>query len=360
MGFFTRREQVRAASTPTPSIGIGGMDSFASQIVGTGRERAMSIPTINRARDILASLIGVLPIRKYEQLWNGTTIEEVEVPPEPWMDRPDPNVTRAHLMAWTFDDLLFHGRAFWHVDARSSTTGLPVRFSRLPAELVNLQAQIMSGNAPVSPITVLSFNGIPLNPADVVIFYSPISPLLQVGARAISTALKLELAANRFAASPTAFGWLQATGGEQVDDDELQEMANGWAITRTTENVVAALNQYVEYRESNMDPSRLQLVEARQYSSLECSRLANIPPYLVGAPTGTGMTYQNAAQARGDALIWGALPYVTAISETLSSPNILGPRYFCRLDTSDWTAAAENVTTNVPALPTSTSTGVPS
>lgn len=359
MGLFSRASKtpVRAASTITPSIGIGGMDSFASQIVGTARERAMSIPTINRARDILSSLIGVLPIRQYQQLWNGTTIEEVEVPPEPWMDRPDPNVTRAHLMAWTFDDLYFHGRAYWHVDARSSTTGLPVRFSRLPAELVNLQAQIMSGNAPVSPITVLSFNGVPLNPADVVIFYSPISPLLQVGARAISTALKLELAANRFAASPTAFGWLQQTGGEQLTEDELQEIANGWAITRTTENVVAALNPFLEYREGQMDPSRLQLVEARQYSSLEMSRLGNVPPYLVGAPTATGMTYQNAAQARGDALIWGALPYVTVISETLSSPAIVGTRNLVRLDTSDWTAAAADAVNN---LPTPTSTGVPS
>ena len=38
----------------------------------------------------------------------------------------------------------------------------------------------------------------------------------------------------------------------------------------------------------------MQLVEGRTYQALELARLANVPPYLVGAPAGTGMTYQNA------------------------------------------------------------------
>ena len=50
------------------------------------------------------------------------------------------------------------------------------------------------------------------------------------------------------------------------------------------------------------------------------ARLADIPAYLVGAPAGTGMTYQNAQQAVSDLLTFGASPHLTCIEETLSLP----------------------------------------
>jgi len=107
----------------------------------------------------------------------------------------------------------------------------------------------------------------------------------------------------------------------------------------------------VQWHESSIDPNKLQLTTARQYQSLELARLTNVPPYLVGAPTGTGMTYQNAVQARGDLIDFGAMPYITAIEDTLSGPNVLPQGRFVLLDVEAWTrtAAAVDATTTLPA-----------
>jgi phage portal protein BeeE len=80
----------------------------------------------------------------------------------------------------------------------------------------------------------------------------------------------------------------------------------------------------------------MQLVEGRTYQALELARLANIPPYLVGAPAGTGMTYQNAEQARSDLIDYGALPYIGCIEQTLSGPNVTPAGTSIRLETNAW------------------------
>jgi phage portal protein BeeE len=84
------------------------------------------------------------------------------------------------------------------------------------------------------------------------------------------------------------------------------------------ELAVAAVNEYVDVVESQASPDRLQAVESRQHQALELARIANVSPFLVGAPTGSGMTYSNAQQAR-EQLLQDALPFAAAIEQTLSS-----------------------------------------
>jgi phage portal protein BeeE len=111
----------------------------------------------------------------------------------------------------------------------------------------------------------------------------------------------------------------------------LSELAAGFAAARNN-NAIAALNQYVDWKESYMDPSKLQLTEARTYQALEMARIANIPPYLVGAPSGSGMTYQNAQQARQDLYLFGAKPFIDCIEQTLSMNNITPRGRYIYLD----------------------------
>jgi hypothetical protein len=80
----------------------------------------------------------------------------------------------------------------------------------------------------------------------------------------------------------------------------------------------------------------MQLVEGRTYQALELSRLGNTPPYLVGAPAGTGMTYQNGQQARQDLIDFGAGPYIGCIEQTLSGPTITPRNQAVRLDQNAW------------------------
>jgi phage portal protein BeeE len=250
------------------------------------------------------------------------------------MRRPEARVTRAHTFAWTVDDLVFYGRAHWYIQARRAFDQRPSQFQRLPASEVLIDTEYFINGVPVGDYT-LTWQGNILSPDDVVTFWSPIEGLLNVAARSVLTAEKLDQAATRFASSPTAFGWLTATGGEPLSGDELGELALVWAEARDT-GAVAALNQDVQWNESTMDPSRLQLVEGRQYQSLELARHINVPPYLVGAPTGSSMVYQNAQQARADLVTFGAAPFLDCIEQTLSSEQVTPRGHVVELSRAAW------------------------
>lgn len=280
----------------------------------------MAIPTVSRARDLLVSLVASCPIEQYGTQWNGDTMEELPLPPETWMVRPDPRTTRSHTLSWTADDLIFHQRAHWLVTSRYAS-GFPASFAWLPAEYVSVQASVWAGNSPVTEIESIRFNGTPVAIRDVVNFWGNGDPVLRCGAFAIHTAERLGHAALRFATSPTPMGWLQQTGGEPMSQDDLLALADGWADAREN-NVVAALNEYVTFHEASIDPSRLQLVEARSYQATEIARVMSVPSYLVNADSGSSMTYQNAEMARRDLADLGALPLILCIEQTLSSDQV--------------------------------------
>lgn len=320
---------VSASAGCTAAVGVAG--TWLSSVCGTGRAAAMSLPTISRARDVQASLVASLPIRQYGTQWNGETLEELPLPPEQWMLRPDPNTTRQHIMSWTVDDLMFYGRAHWYVTSRYST-GFPASFQWLPAELTTVTAAMMAGNSPVGDWT-FRFQGTEIPLRDVVSFWSPQAPLLDVGRRAIITSLRLEEAAERFASTPTAFGWLK-TSGEPMSTDELTDLASAWVTARET-NAVASLSEGVDWVESTMDPTRLQLVEARQHAALNEARLTNVPPWIVGVAVG-GMTYSNVADQKAQAVLFGANPYIETIEQTLSSEQVTPRGRIVRLDRHAW------------------------
>ena len=335
---FARPARVEAAASSVPVARVPGV--FGVQGWGTGGARlapfewappavtgwdrgaAVTVPTISRARDLLCTAVGNLPLT----LWRVDDRYEPteQLPAAAWMHRPDPNRTRQWLLAWTTDDLFFHGVAYWRITRRYADTGYPASFVRMPPTDISL----------VNDVEV-RWRSEKVDPADVVQFLSPLDGMLAVGWRAIDTALQLDAAANRFAACEIPAGIVKQIGGEPLAADAFSAMLADFALHRRT-NAIAGLNETLEYQESTMDPSRLQLVEARDHQALELSRLANIPPYLVGAPTGSSFTYQNAEQARSDLIDFGAMPYIACIEQTLSGPNVTPITQAVALDIEGW------------------------
>lgn len=333
MGLF-RIEPVKPAPSPAIGAAVGAagnpnVGNFMTYMTGYDRLQAINIPTIGRARDLICSMIGALTIRQYQWRWNAAE-EEYEksyLPDDVWFDQPDPNVTRNFILSWTTDDMIFYGRAFWVVTKRFGN-GFPAEFTWIPA--ADVQTRDQAGPQWFGPSKQITFNGLDLDPRDVVQFLSPVQGLLTQGARSIRTARNLDESAERFAKNQIPSGVLRQTDGEPMSSQELADMAASFAEAREA-NAIAALNQFVTFEPQYVDPSKMQSVESREHQALEMARLANIPPYLVGI-SASGMTYYNAQQARQDLYLFGAKPFVDAIEQTLSMNNVTPRGRFIELD----------------------------
>jgi phage portal protein BeeE len=341
MALFNRVN--KAAISPAPvkaaasggyspnSAGVNLIGQYYTYIEGPARNRAMSVATISRARDLMASVISCMPLKMYNEMWNGDEMEQVNIAPRTWLRQPDPSVTYPFLMAWTFDDLFFYGRAFWYITARTQD-GYPTAFTRLPAGSVTTQDQ--SGPVWFAPSKEVYFQGNMIDPKDLVQFLSPIQGIVYMSEQTVATAIKLEAARYRNAESSIPAGVLKQTGGEPLSATELADLASAFNAARAT-NQTAALNEFLSYTETTATPDKMLLIDAANYQALECARLTNVPPYLVGVSTGS-YSYQSSEQARADLYIFGVKAYADCIAATLSQNNVLPRGTYVKFDTSSY------------------------
>jgi hypothetical protein len=298
MGLFDRKVS-KAAISPAPAkaAAAGGGINYSSQNAGVNmigqyytyqegqlRAAAVSIPAISRSRDLLASVIGCMPLKMYNEMWNGEEMERVYIAPRTWLRRPDPTVPFNFLMSWTFDDLYFYGRAFWYITSRTAD-GFPATFTRLPAGSVTTQD--MAGPVWFAPSKEVYFQGGEIDPKNLVQFLSPTQGMVYSSQAAIQTALKIQDARARNASSSIPAGVLKQTGGEPLSAQELADLAAAFNAARAT-NQTAALNEFLSYE-----------------------------------PTTGSYSYQSSQQARMDLLFFGVKLYADAIAETLSMNNVL-------------------------------------
>lgn len=337
MGIFDRRVKAVPAYGAEPiaaAAGAAQLDSFLAYSVGTMEEAALSIPTIARAVSLISTVTGTLDLQKYSLQWTGQEYERLYMEGDSWFTRPDPRVTRNFIMARTSRDLIMYGRAFWFITSRYST-GFPAAFQWIPGNLCTTP-----DNAPpewFGPADKVMFNGLPLDVGNLVQFHSGNQGIVYQGRRAIQIALRLDQSAERFATNEIAAGYLQQSGGEPMSGEELGEMAAAWASNRRS-NAIGALNEFVNFKSFDTDPSKLQLVEGREFQSKELSRLLDIPAYLLAIDQ-SSMTYANAQQARQDLLLFGARPILAAIEERLSMDDVLPRGSHVRFDAEGYLAA---------------------
>jgi HK97 family phage portal protein len=336
---------VQAAAGAASQVG-----EFYAYSVGELQRLALSVPTVSRSIQMIASMVGCLELKHYTTQWTNEKYEKIYEPNESWMDQPDPRVTRNFIFSQLVSDLMLWGQGFWYITSRSSATGRPLSFEWLPAAMVSLGDQQTAQR--FGPSNDIMFNGVQLNTDDVVQFLAPTQGLLYTGNRAIMTAIKLQQSADRFAVNEIAAGWLQQTdASEPMSAEDLSELAAAWRNARQV-GAIGALNSVVTFKEYSSDPNKLQLVESRQFQSLELSRATGIPPYLLGIGVPGSYTYQNAQQARQDLYLFGAKQYMDAIEQTLSMNQILPRGRYVEFDVSDY--IYENDLGNVEREPSAT------
>jgi hypothetical protein len=344
MAIFNRSVNKAAISPePTKAAAAGGyysnsVNNGGANMIGQyysytegPRNRAVSVPTISRARDLMASVIGCMNLKMYNEIWNGNEMEKMPLAPRTWLRKIDPTLPNNFILSWTFDDLFFYGRAFWYITSRTAD-GYPASYTRLPAAMVQTLDQ--SGPVWFAPSKQIIFQGGNLDSNDVVQFLSPIQGIIYMSEQSVATALKLEAARYRNSSSAIPAGILRQTGGEPLSAQELADLASAFNSARET-NQTAALNEFVTYTETLTSPDKMLLIESAEFQAMEMARLCNIPPYLAGVSVGS-YSYQSSAEARMDLWTFGVRAYADCIAGTLSGNNVLPNGTYVEFDVEQY------------------------
>ena len=346
MGIFNRTntkamisEQPKKAAASgayyvSPTSNTSMVGEYYSYFEAPARQKAMSQPTISRARDLHCTVISCMNLRMYNQVWNSVDekMEKIFIAPRSWLAKIDPGLPNTFTLAWTVDDLFFSGRAFWLITSRHSD-GMPASFTRLPSNLVITRDQV--GPVYYAPSKEIYFQGQFIPYEDVVQFLSPIQGIIFMSEQAIATAVKLEAARFRNASSAIPAGVLQVQpNSEPLSPDELSALAASFNAARAT-NQTAALSPEVHYIETATSPDKMLLIAASEYQSADLCRLCNIPPYLAGISVGS-YSYQNSKESRADLWTFGTRAYADCIASTLSQDAYLPRGTFVEFNTTEY------------------------
>ena len=334
MGLFDRfltnqtptvQMDVAAANTPyNLQSAVGGL--FYGAQTAT-REQAMSVPSVARARNIICSTIGSLPIETY----NHFTKEHLD--PNRVIMQPDPRIAGSAIYAWIAEDLLFHGVAYGQVlDSYAASDNSRVRaWTRVAPDRVTYNL-----NANQTEIISYMVDGmhVPATGLNSLIVFSGLDEgVLNRAGRTIRAAQELEKAAELYAKEPVPTMVLKSNG-TNLTPERITKLLESWKVARNT-RATAFLNADVELNALGFDPQKLQLNEARQYLATEIARAVGIPASFLSAET-TSMTYSTTVMERKALIDFSLRNIITPIEQRLSAADFVPNGVEVRFDIDDF------------------------
>ena len=305
------------------SIPVQSFDTLFAVNAGQSatRDQAMSVPVIARARNIIATTIGSLPLE-----WINEATQSY-VPTPRVINQPDSRIPGITFKSWIIEDMIFHPYAYARVLRRYADTGRIADCERIAPERVATKT-----NANGTEIIGYWIDGSPIDPADLIVFPSVDEGLLFRAGRTIRAAHQLEKSAYNFAMNPIPQTVIKNRVG--LTKDKLKEMGNAWAKARR-ESSTAILNGDVDITTLGYDPKALQLNEARQYLALELCRAMGLPAWFASADPQSN-TYSNAVNQRRDLVDFSLRPYLIAYEQRLSFSDFTPAGTKVRFDLDDF------------------------
>ena len=328
MGLFRKTEAISDDKRSSllaqyaPSIMGENLNSLYNYIMPrVSRNEAMSVPSVARCRNLLAGVIGDLPLNLYRK----STGEELGNPI--WVDQPAINQPRSVTMAWTVDSLMMYGVAYWQV-TELYEGGRPSRFRWIPNVKVTFETDLYGMEITQYYIDAVA---VPMSGlGSIVTFQAFDEGILERGSETIRAAIDLRKAAVLSASTPMPSGVLRNNGAD-LDPKEVAGLLAAWKNARNN-RATAYLTSTLEYQPTSFSPKDMMYDEAQQFLATEIARLCSIPAYLVSAEANSSMTYANVLDERKQFYSLSVAPYVNAIQDRLSMDDITNRSNAVRFD----------------------------
>jgi HK97 family phage portal protein len=305
------KTQLQAQAAPQV---LGEYSPYAMpfQYAYVSREDALSVPALQRCRNLLSGTIGAIPLELYKK----STNEELGSPA--WLEQPSYSQPRSVTIAYTVESLLLYGQAFWKCVEVYQEDGRPSRFEWIANNRVTITLD--STNTFVKSYAVdgmtLPMDGL----GSLVTFQSLLPGILNTGIQTIRAAIDVQKAATIAASTPMATGYIKNTGAD-LDPKEVQGLLASWKTARNNRST-AYLTSTLEYNPVSFSPKDMMYNEAIQNLATEIARLCNVPAYYVSAEMNNSMTYANVQDERKQFLSLSLQPFISAIEDRLSMDDI--------------------------------------
>lgn len=282
------------------------------------RGAAMKLATVAKVRDMVAGVVGRLPLYDVKDGARNPVQRSI-------LGQPDPSVPRSSMLTWTVDQLIFYPCTWWVVTSRDYY-GWP-----LSARLV------MRHQAELNPRgDLVKVDGEPVNPADVIRFDSPHSGLLVDGERTLRRAFVIELAAAKAEDNPVPAFELHDISGNTLTPQEVNALLQAWVDARRKFGV-AYTPRSVETKDHGAAPENL-LIDGRRRVDLELVRHMGAQAWMADvAVEGSSITYANVQDRWRDAVNITFAPYMAAVADRLSMSDVTPRGWEVRFDTDELT-----------------------
>lgn len=285
-----------------------------SDNVPVTRLNALTVGTVAAGRQIIAGTVGRIPL--------FTEQRGLRMPNQPQlMQQPERGLARSTSITWLVDDLIFYPCAWWHVTDRDAY-GWPTWVERVKQSDARLDADgrlIGIGNRPVKDENVIRFD-------------SPTGEgLLAHAKKTIRRALAIEIAAAFAEENPVPSIDLHDEGDTQLTREQVNDLVEQWREARR-KGGVAYTPKSVRATAMGAHSSQL-LIDGRRALSLDLVRHMGLPAWAAStAVEGATMTYDNRAMRNWELIDLTLGPYLAAIADRLSLPDVTPRGWATRFD----------------------------
>lgn len=294
-------------------------DIFGSDVVRpVGRSAAMKLPPLSRGRNLLVSTICRFPLVELE---GDQPVAELPT----WMQGTAGTTTPQHRMAWTVDDLIFHGWSCWWRNGMTRINQKDWRFDGDGHVLVNDQ---------------------PVRHDEVVLFPGLHEGVLEYGSDVVRDTQALYRIVRQRIKNPSATTNLNQTEGEALTDDEIDKLIARHTKARQSEDGgVGFTGRGIEVQELGKDTDGQLLIDARNASAVDLARVIGVSASQVDATAPKASLNYETSQGKNLEFIDIDLAlYMTPITARLSMDDIVAPGHRVAFDTGDFTSQAPAAT----------------
>jgi hypothetical protein len=297
-------------------------DLFGIDLTGVqvNRARAMRVATVAKARNVIASTVGRLP------MYTAKDGRRAAVQ-NPLLARAERGVPFSTTMTWTIDALMFYPCTWWHVTERDAA-GWP-----LWVEWIDRSRATLDTTGRLSAIDNKA-----VDPKNVIRFDSPLGTgLLDIARDTIARAITINKSASHAEENPIpSIDLHHIDGNASLTEEEIAKLVDGWRKARIRGGI-GYTPKSIEARALGIQPEQL-LIDARKQIQLELIRHLNFPAWAADVELGgSSLNYSNRASRNAELIDLACAPYISAIRDRLSMPDVTPRGWRVLFDTDELT-----------------------